>query len=1040
MMRNTFVALLGVGSALVCFQCTPTSPDVTVEVRRAPIGEPTDGFPSWGERVVFVWTNRARCDPAADLADCGVCAERACYSPVAPLTWDHNLARAARFHSDNLVLGGCFLQHDSPCTLLTDVDVLYTPGPCDGDPGCACAAGTHSCGSGGTPWSTRISYFGGVARAENIASGYSDPVSIFYLWLHEPDSDPTCGWRMANGHRANILGGSPSSIGVGKAITAATWTQDFGSGGSTSGLVSGVHYPRAGADIELRANWYSATGPTTAMVNVGGTCHSMDLERGTTTNGTYLASVGGLAAGCIRYYFHFTDGGGDVYYPTTGSFGIDCVDDWDASRPGTCGSCTPDCTGRECGGDGCGGSCGTCPVGLSCDVSGTCICGGTLCSGECVDTDTDESNCGECGILCGADEFCAGGVCQCMPDCTGRECGDNGCGGLCGSCPAERTCDATGTCVCTTGTECSGACVDTSTDRRNCGDCGVRCRGNQYCDDGVCTRVCRPDCAGRECGDDGCGGSCGICDVTYVCDASGTCICGFGLIECDSTCVDTSTDPNNCGECSTACSPSESCVDGSCTTSCLPDCTGRECGGDGCGGSCGTCPAERYCEASSICACNVGTTECSGVCVDTSSDPDNCGDCDVTCAADEVCGSGICTSSCVPDCTDRECGDDGCGSLCGTCSADRECGAMGLCECLAGTTECDGACVDTTRDRNHCGGCGAACAADEGCVDGTCTTSCTADCMDRECGDDGCGGSCGTCSADRVCDAAGTCICGSGMSECGGICVDHEIDPDNCGTCGTSCEPFESCLVGECLCVPDCAGRECGDNSCGGSCGACGPGEVCSGGSCLCDGSLVECDGECVDVRNDPDNCGTCGTECGADESCVASECTTSEPDAGCVPDCEGRECGDDACGGSCGDCSGDTFCAAGGQCLCPDESTRCGESCVDLRSDEAHCGACDMPCADGIDCVAGECQGDEPPDSGPSDGGPGDAGSTDADVTRSNDSGIGGDAGIDGGSDAGEATTGEDGCGCAAPGRGAARSVSSPALLLLLSPAHRSR
>ena len=1026
-MRELPISLGGVVCALVALQCTPTAPDRAVEVRRDAIGEPTDGFPTWAERVVFVWTNRARCDPAADLADCGSCAERACYSPVAPLTWDHNLARSARFHSDDLALGGCFLQHDSPCTLLTDVDILYTPGPCNGDPDCSCVAGTFACGSGGTPWSTRISYFGGIARAENIASGFSDPVSTFYMWLYEPDDDPTCGWRMDNGHRANILGGS-SAIGVGKAVTSATWTQDFGSGGAPAGLVSGAHYPRSGADLEFRANWYSGTGPTTAMVNVGGTCYSMDLERGTTTNGTYLAAVAGVPAGCVRYYFHFTDGGGDVYYPTTGSFGISCTDDWDASRPGSCGSCTPDCTGRECGGDGCGGSCGTCPEGLSCDTSGTCVCSDTLCDGACVDTNTDESNCGSCGHGCAPSEFCAGGVCQCLPDCTGRECGDNGCGGLCGSCPAERTCDVSGTCVCTTGTECSGACVNTDADRRNCGDCGVRCRGNQYCDDGVCTRTCRPDCAGRECGDDGCGGSCGTCGATYICDASGSCICSAGLTECGSSCVDTSSDPSNCGRCGTICGLDETCVDGSCTSTCTPSCAGRVCGDDGCGGICGTCPADRSCVAGGVCACNVGTTECAGVCVSTSSDPNNCGDCDVTCAADETCVSGVCTSSCVPDCAGRECGDDGCASLCGTCAADRTCDPVGICQCSTGTEECGGVCVDTTRDRSHCGACDVACAADEGCVEGTCTTSCTGDCVGRECGDDGCGSSCGSCAADQVCNASGRCVCGSGMTDCGGTCVDLDTDPDHCGACDVTCGALETCLVGECLCVPDCAGRECGGNGCGGSCGACGPGEVCSGGTCLCDGSLVDCDGECVEVRTDRRHCGACDTPCAADEVCVASECTTSEPDGGCVPDCAGRECGDDACGGSCGDCSGDTFCAAGGQCLCPEESTRCGESCVDLRSDQSNCGACDHTCAEGVECVASECQETELPDGGPPDGGLPDAGDRDADTT-SHDGGA-----RDGGVDAdGPPSGGEEGCGCAVPGRGHDHAVAAVATFALL-------
>jgi hypothetical protein len=40
---------------------------------------------------------------------------------------------------------------------------------------------------------------------------------------------------------------------------------------------------------------------------------------------------------------------------------------------GVCPPCVPDCTGRQCGDDGCGGSCGTCPEGSICDGAGQCI-------------------------------------------------------------------------------------------------------------------------------------------------------------------------------------------------------------------------------------------------------------------------------------------------------------------------------------------------------------------------------------------------------------------------------------------------------------------------------------------------------------------------------------------------------------------------------------------------------------------------------------------------------------------------------------------
>jgi hypothetical protein len=72
--------------------------------------------------------------------------------------------------------------------------------------------------------------------------------------------------------------------------------------------------------------------------------------------------------------------------------------------------CLPRCQNRECGPDGCGGSCGECPGNDTCDTS----------TGQCV----------------------------CQPKCGGKECGPNGCGGSCGECPDSHTCALdTGQCI-----------------------------------------------------------------------------------------------------------------------------------------------------------------------------------------------------------------------------------------------------------------------------------------------------------------------------------------------------------------------------------------------------------------------------------------------------------------------------------------------------------------------------------------------------------------------------------------------------------------
>jgi formylglycine-generating enzyme required for sulfatase activity len=63
--------------------------------------------------------------------------------------------------------------------------------------------------------------------------------------------------------------------------------------------------------------------------------------------------------------------------------------------------------------------------------------------------------------------------------------------------------------------------------------------------------ICMPDCEGKDCGDDGCGGECGVC------------------------------------------SPEATCTQGQCKCTC----DGKECGDDGCGFNCGECPGNAPCVA-----------------------------------------------------------------------------------------------------------------------------------------------------------------------------------------------------------------------------------------------------------------------------------------------------------------------------------------------------------------------------------------------------------------------------------------------------------
>ncbi|MDI3473987.1 MAG: hypothetical protein PWR30_310 [Candidatus Woesearchaeota archaeon] len=112
-------------------------------------------------------------------------------------------------------------------------------------------------------------------------------------------------------------------------------------------------------------------------------------------------------------------------------------------------TCIPDCEGKECGGDGCGGSCGSCDSGERC-LWGQCV---ALCTPNCEGKECGDDGCGgSCGY-CNLNEICSNGKCissSCTPSCGSAECGyvDDGCGGTiyCGSCPLGETC-SNGKCI-----------------------------------------------------------------------------------------------------------------------------------------------------------------------------------------------------------------------------------------------------------------------------------------------------------------------------------------------------------------------------------------------------------------------------------------------------------------------------------------------------------------------------------------------------------------------------------------------------------------
>lgn len=126
---------------------------------------------------------------------------------------------------------------------------------------------------------------------------------------------------------------------------------------------------------------------------------------------------------------------------------------------GSC--CLPACGGKQCGTDGCGGVCGTCPSGYACQ-SNSCVCEPN-CSGK----QCGSNGCGgSCGT-CSSGSSCVSGQCQCTPNCAGKQCGSNGCGGSCGACGSGTSCNAQGQCTapggCTPPAQCSSSAPSSGT-------------------------------------------------------------------------------------------------------------------------------------------------------------------------------------------------------------------------------------------------------------------------------------------------------------------------------------------------------------------------------------------------------------------------------------------------------------------------------------------------------------------------------------------------------------------------------------------------
>jgi hypothetical protein len=614
------------------------------------------------------------------------------------------------------------------------------------------------------------------------------------------------------------------------------------------------------------------------------------------------------------------------------AFQGECAEQWNA-----CQDCTPECVGKQCGADGCGGACGECPGGYSCDNFGTC-----LCQPQCQAKECGNDGCaGSCGT-CGNGETCnAWGFCVCQPKCTlsdgtAKECGGDGCGSKCGVCQAGYQCTDAGKCI-SIGPNSCGNGVCNPGKGENCNNCPQDCE----CKDSCCEEHESVGCNEpkvKEC----------VCNMDpFCCEAMW-----------DGICVDEAI--NQCNA--------------TCNGGCEENCFNKECGPDGCEGSCGSCPTGSTCNA-----------------------------------------GGICEQVCKPNCAGKECGSDGCGGSCGLCGVGEACksgsciAALSCAEMLACLWSCppdDEGCgnecwQDASPDAKQqwwaLGGCTSAICGDEpddGCwqmaVSGPCQDewnecqNCTADCVGKQCGDDGCGGECGECPGGYVCDNFGSCLC---EPQCDNKSCGNDGCGGSCGTCpgGSVCN-----YLGQCVCMPQCGDKECGSDGCGGSCGGCPAGQVCNGQG-LCQDAPEQCGNDkCQQAIGE--NCQTCPEDCGECDSCGNGWCQQwlGETCQSCPEDCgECETCGNGWCqpgqGESCSNCPEDCGqCQGGGDCCETHETPGCDDpdisgcvcgmdpfccnnywddACVQQAQDcGANCGGGVQTCEEYLDCMMQlECPPDMP-------------------------------------------------------------------------------
>jgi hypothetical protein len=563
--------------------------------------------------------------------------------------------------------------------------------------------------------------------------------------------------------------------------------------------------------------------------------------------------------------------------------------------------------------------------------------------------------------------------------CGARTCGDDGCGGSCGACTDGKAClDGTCACVLADHRGCGGSALYWFDSCGNQGTKIVDCANG--CDPaGPSCLDCTPACTDHQCGEDGCGGTCGTCTGGKACVVD-QCLC---TAQDHKTCVGNAAYwVDSCGvqgDKVQDCTGGTACQAGACV--CVPQ-DHATCVDNASWwvDSCGVLGVLRQ-------NCTGGTACQAGACVCVTQDHKTCvgnatywvdscgvqGDKDQDCTGGTICQAGAC--ACVPQDHKTCVGDavywvDSCGvqgAKVQDCTGGATC-QDGVCACAGETyTTCIGNTVQWVDTCGNPGDVVETCADGKTCQAGACVctnldfTTCVGNAVHRIVDCVLPGTTLEQCTVGRVC-TDGACSC---IPDDHTTCVGNQVwQADSCGALGSKvmdCTGALICKDGVCACVPQ------DHQACSGnaiywidSCGAlglkvqdCTGGQACRSAACVClpydhkfcaNGAMYWADSCGGNVEWSED----CPTGCNA----AATGCLGA-----CEAQCLGKDCGDDGCGGSCGACDATRTCQAG-VCTCrPLDHKECIGNTYYWFDSCGIQGVLAEACTGGKLCMAGTCQ-----------------------------------------------------------------------------------